>query len=880
MAKEKQTRRMIAMALAAAVTMSSVPVVAFAEGGAGDNPSVTQNADGSTTTTTKTESGDGTVAAPKVTLTVSETKDADGNTTSTVTTTETKVDNDKTGTVTTDKTETKTETVTPDGSGTTTETTTALDQTVVDDKGTATESDDQTVVTDVDSKSTVEKNENGKVLSDEGYEEGTETTTDVYSPETSVPIFGSDADGSDQSVTETKETTDETTGVTTKTEITTASVTDPETGVTTTTTTTVTTVTTPSDVEGGEPVVTTSTETKVSTSVSKTEGPDTDKSDGKWDYTETVSTTLREVTVTKGEMTTKTGDGNFNDAGDYVPQVPIELETLKQVWDESKSVDMWQYPQKFSPKSNRPDGYDFYFYGYTEDSHVDSESREGAEVDWEDAEYDDIIQFELKDATGTNLGKELAEGEVRDSAAGLNIHNTYCCDLSTGAYGGTWYQLQNLEDSDYYDVTRTEENNYTSDADHIRAIVNNGYWGTKDAYEYTDETTGETVKVDGEKGSLSYMKAQLQAAYDQAQKENKSFPITQDDIDNLTHGEAQAATQIAIWNYGNQMENVEIRTIDRNQASDPDENERVDRIAAYLTGLADYGEDQTEIITADKFIKDMSLTVGEKADLDETVDTRNVDADDNNDVYNADFSFALVVTPDKDKDDLIVKVLDGSGNVVKQARIAGNAAEGETSDTIVDHGDGSYTFENMELAERTDMKFNLKLEGAQYLKEGVYIYTANGGSDASQTFVGTAKGTRAVDVEMEIDLSFDVKEGTITKKHSWRKTWKDEPAPNHGGGSSTGGDELEETEPTPEEPTPEEPTPENPTPEDPGKVLGDDEELLDIGDEGAPKDDMLLLDEEEEIVAATGDSNHMAGAFGGMFAALAGMLMLRKKKEN
>ena len=33
MAKEKRTRRMIAMALAAAVTMSSVPVVAFAEEG-------------------------------------------------------------------------------------------------------------------------------------------------------------------------------------------------------------------------------------------------------------------------------------------------------------------------------------------------------------------------------------------------------------------------------------------------------------------------------------------------------------------------------------------------------------------------------------------------------------------------------------------------------------------------------------------------------------------------------------------------------------------------------------------------------------------------------------------------------------------------------
>ena len=48
----------------------------------------------------------------------------------------------------------------------------------------------------------------------------------------------------------------------------------------------------------------------------------------------------------------------------------------------------------------------------------------------------------------------------------------------------------------------------------------------------------------------------------------------------------------------------------------------------------------------------------------------------------------------------------------------------------------------------------------------------------------------------------------------------------------------------------------------------------------AEEDGMVLGAEDEGIIAATGDSNHMAGAFGGMVAALAGMFMLRKKKEN
>ena len=58
--------------------------------------------------------------------------------------------------------------------------------------------------------------------------------------------------------------------------------------------------------------------------------------------------------------------------------------------------------------------------------------------------------------------------------------------------------------------------------------------------------------------------------------------------------------------------------------------------------------------------------------------------------------------------------------------------------------------------------------------------------------------------------------------------------------------------------------------EEEGEVLGAEDVVEEEG----------IVAGEEEIIAATGDNNHMVGAFGGMFAALAGMFLLRKKKEN
>ena len=55
-------------------------------------------------------------------------------------------------------------------------------------------------------------------------------------------------------------------------------------------------------------------------------------------------------------------------------------------------------------------------------------------------------------------------------------------------------------------------------------------------------------------------------------------------------------------------------------------------------------------------------------------------------------------------------------------------------------------------------------------------------------------------------------------------------------------------------------------------------EDVEIGDEEVPLAD--IPDEEVPLVAKTGDSNHMTAGFGGMLAALAGMFMLRRKKEQ
>ena len=437
----------------------------------------------------------------------------------------------------------------------------------------------------------------------------------------------------------------------------------------------------------------------------------------------------------------------------------------------------------------------------------------------------------------------------------------------------------------------------------------NGYWGTSG-----------TPNEDGSfnTGSLEKIKADMKAAIENGEMAEEYFdlPALGDDgqpvvdettgdpvmkkwsmtelIDHLTDGEALLATQAAIWSYANGSYDV-MSGKDGSIVLDPDSytpnhnptgnSKGGEAMTDYSSAVVDFmykwlinlesKEESTVVVNEKNFVEDMSLVVDDKVEEHKN----NLDDNVDNDVYNAALNFKLAFVPG-DNDDLLVQVtytdMDGvEQNVVR--RLAGENAEGQSYEGIKPEEDGSYVIKGLQLSENEDFSFDLRLEGTQYLEQGVYVYAPVEGRDASQTFVGIAEGERNVDISMGVTVSFDVDENDrVVAKREWSS---DSRKTSSGGGSSN----PEDPTPDPEEPvTPEEPTePTDPTnPEDPGKVLGDEEELMDIGDEGIPKDDMLLLDEEEEIVAATGDSNHMTGAFGGMFAALAGMFMLRKKKEN
>ena len=56
--------------------------------------------------------------------------------------------------------------------------------------------------------------------------------------------------------------------------------------------------------------------------------------------------------------------------------------------------------------------------------------------------------------------------------------------------------------------------------------------------------------------------------------------------------------------------------------------------------------------------------------------------------------------------------------------------------------------------------------------------------------------------------------------------------------------------------------------------------VLGAEDEADAEEEGMVLGAEDELIAATGDNNHATAGFGGMLAALAGMFMLRRKKEN
>ena len=351
--------------------------------------------------------------------------------------------------------------------------------------------------------------------------------------------------------------------------------------------------------------------------------------------------------------------------------------------------------------------------------------------------------------------------------------STYCADAFTFTQEGYSYNMENVEDADYY----TDEQ-----AAMIRTVALNGYWGAEEGT-----------------GSLESVKEVMRNAVD----ENGDPLFTDAEIESLSDGAAMTATQMAIWNFSNAMSDVEfvnLHYVEKNENSEYKEGSKgshasslrdvpeteagnVDLIFKLYEYLIDMDptviEEKTSantVITAENFVDKLSVSVVGK---DET-NADNFDADTDNDVYVMDVTFALVVAPSgKDGEELTVSIIDNEGNVLATGLVAG---EGEV---MTADENGNYTFEAVPFTEGVQ-NFEITLTGVQNLDQGVYLYSSEvrideeGDEIPSQTMVGISEGTRTVDVSMNIEFTMNADDEVVTRERIWRTerhTPNDPPMP-------------------------------------------------------------------------------------------------------
>lgn len=320
-----------------------------------------------------------------------------------------------------------------------------------------------------------------------------------------------------------------------------------------------------------------------------------------------------------------------------------------------------------------------------------------------------------------------------------NEHYVYCADFAVSPQAGFRYDMENVEDAGYYD---------SEAAAHIRAIAQNGYWGISEGA-----------------GSLDAVKRMLVDAYNNGEIDKDDYKglATAWGFDTyLTDGMALAATQAALWTFGNSgdlmIDKEDPFTSYYQAVGGRNWRELDSREWALTKALYDYLVSQTEapthqntLINENNFATDASLTVGRR--------------DEDTGKYEADLTFTLAVMPDTESDDLLVHVVVG-GEIVETRRLAGDDS-GTRYGVIPRSGDGSYTLSGLKLADGVNI--DLRLTGTQNIGEGVYLFTSEVSTEpvgydngepvfSSQTFVGIESGRQSVD--LSVSLNFTVNEAS------------------------------------------------------------------------------------------------------------------------
>lgn len=438
-----------------------------------------------------------------------------------------------------------------------------------------------------------------------------------------------------------------------------------------------------------------------------------------------IEATDRTVTVEMGNVSAGAEDGIIETDG-------VKADVAEpEVGKTDPETDLYHRADKDGVKFD-PDGYDFQWLG---------------EYGLESAVRVDAVKTD-EDGTATSSDKWQAHQFVLVDKDG-NEHYVYCADFAVSPQAGFRYGMENVEDAGYYD---------SEAAAHIRAIAQNGYWGTA-----------------GGAGSLDAVKKMMVDAYHNGE-------INKDDYDGLatawgfdtylTDGMALAATQAALWTFGNSGSLM----IDRDdpftsyyqampgsnwRELDSRERALTKALYDYLIAQTQAPDDRNTLINENNFAASASLTVGQQ------------DADSGR--YEADLSFTLAVMPDMESDDLLVHVVV-DGEIVETRRLAGDDT-GTQYGYVQRNGDGSYTLSGLRLADGVNI--DLRLTGTQNIGEGVYLFTSEISSGptgfdengepvfSSQTFVGIESGRQAVD--LSVSLNFTVREATtavVTEKDS------------------------------------------------------------------------------------------------------------------
>lgn len=351
---------------------------------------------------------------------------------------------------------------------------------------------------------------------------------------------------------------------------------------------------------------------------------------------------------------------------------------------------------------------------------------------------------------------------------GENKYYVYCADLFFSPKNNAKYNMQRIEDTDYYQNCGVSGKSTEQIQDQIRTIVLNGYWGTEA----------------NSAGSLEVFKQML----------TDSGKFTEDEVVSLTDGMALTATQAAIWYYGNSngdadtVSDADIVGMYKSSASasyetvDDSKAKLVNKIYGYLINKDGAGLEpqaattDNTLLAKDDFAQSITLAVGEK----------NADGK-----YLSDIAIGMKQIA---FDGLRLSVKTVNDSEASETNIVG---EYELSET--EYSNGAYHLKGLVLPE--DTWITLCFGGRQTLENGVYLFSSykTGSTEpASQTFIGAGRAEQEID--LSIAFSFSVTEPTTKPPtHETKSPEPDSyPIERSGGGKPAPGDSdklAEETEP-------------------------------------------------------------------------------------